>query len=77
MQKTYLELATELVSSMISKGMIVCPRNKDEKWEAYNKRVIHVTGWAVLEMYHEVKAVPSKPAPKKEVKKSDTKIIRP
>lgn len=63
MTKTYLELASETVTAMISKGQLRIPQAKDEKWEDYNRKAIHTVGWAILEMYWELKTIPSRPSP--------------
>jgi hypothetical protein len=55
--KTHLELATELVTVMVSKGQIRIPTIKDEDWKAHNHKVIHTVGWAILEMYREMQGV--------------------
>jgi hypothetical protein len=62
MNKTYLELATEVVTAMVNKGQLRVPQDKGERWEAFNMKSIHTVGWAILEMYREIEDVPKKPA---------------
>jgi hypothetical protein len=52
--KTHLELASELVAQMISKGQLRVPVIRDEGWKDHNKKAIHTVGWAILEMYREL-----------------------
>lgn len=75
MNKSYLEIASELVSSMVSRGMILCPKKTDEPWEKYNMRAIHTIGFAMLEMYREVGAVPAKARYQPKRAESAKKII--
>lgn len=58
--KTHLELASELVTAMISKGQLRVPVDKEENWKAYNHKAIHTVGWAILEMYQELQGVRGK-----------------
>jgi hypothetical protein len=60
MQKTHLELATELVTAMISKGQIRIPAENGESWKTHNHKAIHTVGWAILEMYRELQQVRTK-----------------
>jgi hypothetical protein len=55
--KTHLELASELVTAMISKGQLRVPVDKEENWKAHNHKAIHTVGWAILEMYREMQGV--------------------
>jgi hypothetical protein len=55
--KTHLELATELVTAMISKGQIRVPVDREENWKDHNRKAIHTVGWAILEMYRELQGV--------------------
>lgn len=68
MNKTYLELASETVTAMISRGQLRIPQDKGEKWEDFNKKAIHTVGWAILEMYREIQSVPRR-APHQDGKK--------
>ena len=67
MNKTYLELASEIVTAMINKGYLRVVPDKGDDWMAHNRKSIHTVGWALLEMYREVQNVPRKAAeePKK------------
>jgi hypothetical protein len=58
--KTHLELASELVTAMISKGQLRVPVDKEENWKAHNHKAIHTVGWAILEMYREMQGVREK-----------------
>ena len=58
--KSYLELATEVVTAMVNKGQLRVPQEKMENWEKYNMKAIHTVGWAILEMYREIEEVPKK-----------------
>lgn len=58
--KTYLELATEVVTAMIAKNQLRVPQDKSEKWQDFNLKSIHTVGWAILEMYREIEEVPKK-----------------
>ncbi len=60
MQKTHLELATELVTAMISKGQLRIPTENGENWKAHNYKTIHTVGWAILETYRELQGVRAK-----------------
>jgi hypothetical protein len=60
MQKTHLELATELVTAMISKGQIRIPAENGENWKAHNHKAIHTVGWAILETYRELQGIREK-----------------
>ena len=60
MNKTFLELATEAATAMVSKGMIKYVPKKGEAWEEINKNSIKTFGWAVLELYKELTQVPNK-----------------
>jgi hypothetical protein len=55
-----LELATELVAVMVSKGQIRIPTSKDEDRKTHNHKAIHTVGWAILEMYRELRGVREK-----------------
>lgn len=58
--KTYLELATEIVTAMINKGYIRVVPDKGDDWLHQNHKSIHTVGWAILEMYREIQSVPMK-----------------
>ena len=58
--KTYLELATETVTAMINRGYIRVVPDKGDDWLSHNHKSIHTVGWAILEMYREIQAVPQK-----------------
>ncbi len=58
--KTYLELATEVVTAMVNKQQLKVPQDKGERWQDYNMKSIHTIGWAILEMYREIEDVPKK-----------------
>jgi hypothetical protein len=58
--KTFLELATEVVTAMIGRGQLRVPQDKGEKWQDFNMKSIHTVGWAILEMYREIEVVPKK-----------------
>ena len=75
--KTYLELATEVVTAMIGKGQLRVPQDKAEKWEAFNMKAVHTVGWAILEMYREIEEVPkkAKEQPRDEKKPKGPKLI--
>lgn len=60
MNKTYLELASETVTAMITKGQLRIPQDKGEPWEDFNRKAIHTVGWAILEMYREIQSVPKR-----------------
>jgi len=60
MNKTYLEMATEVVTAMIANRQLRVPQDKTEKWEDFNMKSIHTEGWAILEMYREIEEVPKK-----------------
>ena len=75
--KTYLELATEIVTAMINKGYLRVVPDKGDDWQSANHKSIHTVGWAILEMYREIQSVPakSKEAPKKP-SRSNVKPVR-
>jgi len=58
MQKTYLELASEVVTAMVNKGYIKVVPEKGDDWKAHNKKAVKTIGWAILEMYQEISNVP-------------------
>ncbi len=58
--KTYLELATEVVTAMINKGYLRVAVQDGKDWKAKNHEAVHTIGWAILEMYREIEAVPKK-----------------
>ena len=60
MNKTYLELASEIVTAMINRGYLRVAVNKGDDWKKYNHASIHTVGWALQEMYREVKNVPER-----------------
>ena len=60
MNKTYLEMATEVVTAMIANRQLRVPQDKTEKWQDFNLKSIHTVGWAILEMYREIEDVPKK-----------------
>lgn len=73
MTKTYLELATEVVTAMVNKGYLRIPADKSEDWQKFNKKAVHTIGWAIEEMYREVMQVPERA--KKERKEEPKKKI--
>lgn len=76
MQKTYLELAAEVIAAMISRGYIKVVPEKGEDWKKQNVRSIHTIGWAIEEMYREICSVPSKARlPRKKEQKPPSRII--
>ena len=60
MNKTYLEMACDVVTAMINKGQLRVAINKGEDWKRYNRESVHTIGWAILEMYKEIKEVTTK-----------------
>jgi hypothetical protein len=60
MAKTYLELATEVVTAMVNRGYIKVVPERGEDWKAQNNKAIKTVGWAILEMYREVQSVPKR-----------------
>jgi DNA repair photolyase len=74
MNKTFLELASEAAVAMVHKGLIRVPQEKGETWNQLNKKAVKTFGWAVLEIYREIEAVPrrAKEIPKD---KSGKKIV--
>lgn len=58
MQKTYLELATDVVTAMINKGYLKAVPEKGEDWKSQNAKAVHTIGWAILQMYKEIQQVP-------------------
>jgi hypothetical protein len=60
MNKTYLELASEIVTAMINKGYLRVVPAKGDDWMKQNNTSIRTVGWALLEMYREIQAVPKK-----------------
>ncbi len=72
MNRSYLELASDIVSAMITKGQLRVPQDKAEGWEAFNRKAVHTVGWALQEMYREVMTTPQKarfPQPREGTKK--------
>jgi hypothetical protein len=60
MNRSYLELASDIVTAMITKGQLRVTQEKTEGWEAFNRKAVHAVGWALQEMYREVMATPQK-----------------
>ena len=75
MQKTYLELATETVTAMINKGYLKVVPDKGETWEKQNAKSVKTVGWAILEMYREIMAVPQRAKEEKQPPKGTSKLI--
>jgi|WetSurMetagenome_2_1015567.scaffolds.fasta_scaffold109663_2 hypothetical protein len=73
--KTHLELATELVTVMVSKGQIRIPTIKDEDSKAHNHKAIHTVGWAILEVYRELQGVRDKAKENPETKRALNRIV--
>ncbi len=73
--KTYLELATEIVTAMINKGYLRVVPDKGDDWQHANHKSIHTVGWAILEMYREIQAVPTKS--KEEPKRPSRSNVKP
>ncbi len=60
MAKTYLELASEVVTAMVNRGYLKVVPEKGEDWKAQNNKAIKTVGWALLEMYRELQSVPKR-----------------
>ena len=78
MNKTYLELACEIVTAMINKGQLYAVAGKDDTWQTKNRKNLHTVGWAVAEMYNEIKNAPevSKKLKKPVESRSNIKIVK-
>lgn len=78
MNKTYLELACEIVTAMINKGQLYAVPEKSDTWKEKNRKNIHTVGWAIAEMYNEVKNAPTlaMKIKKPQVVKSNIKIVK-
>lgn len=78
MNKTYLELACEIVTAMINKGQLYAVPDKTDTWQTKNRKNLHTVGWAIAEMYNEVRNAPdkSKSLNKPEVKKSNVRPVK-
>jgi DNA-directed RNA polymerase len=74
LNKTYLEMATEVVTAMINKGYLRVAVDKGKDWKDYNHEAVHTVGWAILEMYREVARIPTK-AKEPVVKATQKRII--
>ena len=76
MQKTYLELATEVTTAMINKGYIRVGVEKGEDWKVHNKKAVKTVGWAILEVYREISGVPRRAnEPEKKEEKPKSKLV--
>ena len=80
MNKTYLELASEAVTAMINKGYLRIPVEGKTTATEYNYIATRTIGWAILEMYRELKDVPVKAArqPRKKPMqvKANVKVVK-
>ncbi|MDP1675677.1 MAG: hypothetical protein Q8L88_02335 [Bacteroidota bacterium] len=75
MNKTFLELATDAATAMVSKGMIKYVPKKGETWEEINKQSIKTFGWAVVELYKEISLATAKAKLPEKPKAGEKKII--
>jgi hypothetical protein len=60
MAKTFMEMSAEMVTAMVTRGLLRVERTKNEDWKEYNQRAVKTVGWAMLEMYKEVSRVPGR-----------------
>jgi hypothetical protein len=74
MQKTHLELSSEIVTAMINKGYLRVAIDKGKDWKQYNRESVHTVGWAILEMYRELQGVRER-AREEEPKRPEVKKI--
>lgn len=75
MTRTHLELATELVTAMISKGYLRVAVDKGKDWKQYNRESVHTVGWAILEMYRELQGVRERAREEGQTKPEQKKIV--
>jgi hypothetical protein len=75
MTKTYLELATEVVTAMVNRGYIKIVPEKGEDWKAQNNKAVKTVGWAILEMYREIQSVPKRSSEYEPKSEKKTRLI--
>lgn len=79
MNKTYLEMACDIVTAMINRNQLRVAIPKGSDWKAFNRESAHTIGWAILEMYKEIKNVPEKaklPAKKVAAPRVNVKAVK-